>query len=216
MSQGKQSSSGMWANIRGRNVGYKEESRRPSGHYRVSSPIPAPDDLGIVQVFLNTSVSKKDELNAPRGLSDWLSRNGLLPAGTELTITDVARTRDVRTGLRALLAANGGSSLDEASVAKLDRAAVGARVQIRFDRDGSSRIELISRDLDDVLGTLLGFVHAARSEGKWPAFKLCAHPECRRAFFDFTKSRNGKWCTRRCGDKIRAKAHRRAMKHGNR
>ncbi len=156
---------------------------------------------------------RADELATPRSLGDWLSRNSLLAAGTELARADLERARDARSGLRALLAANGGRKLDDATVARLDRAAVGARAQIRFDRDGTSRFEVISRDLDDALGTLFGFVHVARSEGKWPAFKLCARPDCRRAFYDFTKSRNGRWCTRRCGDKIRAKARRQAAKY---
>ncbi len=202
----------LWTNVRGRNKGYKEEPRRPAAHSRVSSPIPAPDGLGLVQAFLNTV----DELTTPGRLSAWLSRNGILPSGTELTRADVERACDARSGLRALAAANSGRTLDDASIAKLDRAAVGARAQVRFDRDGTSRFELISRNLDDALGTLFGLVHVARSAGKWPAFKLCAHPNCRRAFFDFTKSRNGKWCTRRCGYKIRAKAQRRAVKHGRR
>ena len=203
-----------WTNPRGRNRGYREEPRRPAGQSRVSSPIPAPGGLELVQAFLNTVTSKSDELKTPSSLSDWLSRNGLLPAGTELTPEDLERARDARSGLRALLATNSGADLNDVTLARLDRAAVGARAQIRFDRDGTSRFELISRNLDDALGTLLGFVHVARSEGKWPAFKLCAHPGCRQAFFDFTKSRNGKWCTKRCGAKIRAKAQRRAAKIG--
>ncbi len=201
------------SNFQGRNRGYREEPRRPPGQSRVSTPIPAPDGLELVQAFLNTVAPGTDELQTPRSLSDWLSRNGLLAAGTELTRADLERARDARSGVRALLAANSGSKLDDAAMAKLDRAAVGARVQIRFDRDGRSRFELIARDLDDALGTLFGFVHVARSEGKWPAFKLCAHPDCRRAFYDFTKSRNGRWCTRRCGDQIRgARARQRAAR----
>ena len=206
----------LWKNVRGRNRGYKEEPRRPAGQSRVSSPLLAPGSLRLVQALLNTVGPQVEELDTPGSLSDWLSRNGLLPAGTELTRSDLERIRDTRSGLRALLATHSGGTLDQASVALLNRAAVGARAHIRFDRDGTSRFELISRDLDDALGILLGFVHLARAEGKWPAFKLCGHPGCRRAFFDFTKNRNGKWCTRRCGDKIRAKAKRRAEKLGGR
>ncbi len=205
----------MWEwNAYGRSKGYREEPRRPPGHSRVSSPIPAPAGLEVVQAFLNTVDVKagKDELGTPRALSDWLSRNGMLPAGTRLTEADLERARAARAGVRALVVENSGGRLDEAAVAGLDRAAVGARAQVRFNPDGASRLELIARDLDDALGTLFAFVHVARAEGKWPSLKLCARPGCRRAFFDFTKSRNGKWCTRRCGDKVRAARARRARR----
>ena len=198
----------------GRNRGYRETPRRPPGHDRAASLDPAPGDLELVQAFLNTLrlKPKGDDLAGPRALADWLSRHGLLPAGFELDRDHVARARDARSGLRTLLAANSGANLDEGAVERLDQAAIGARAQARFDRDGSSRFELVSRDFDDALGTILGMAHAALGRDDWRAFKLCAHPECRRAFFDFTKAGNAKWCTRRCGNKARAKAWRRAQK----
>lgn len=87
---------------------------------------------------------------------------------------------------------------------------------MRFDRDGTTRLERVSRDFDDALGTLLGFVHEAQSAGTWPRFKACASGECRAAFYDFSKGRLGKWCTKRCGDKIRARAFRKAERSGYR
>ena len=81
--------------------------------------------------------------------------------------------------------------------------------EVRFDRDGTSRFEPISRNFDDALGTLLGFAHAARCAGQWPWFKLCGRPGCRQAFFDFTKNHSGRWCSRRCGDTMRARIRRR-------
>jgi hypothetical protein len=197
--------------------GVKEPSQTPPGEKRIASPIPAPGGLAEVQAFLNTVKRTKkkttDELATPRDLSDWLSRRGLLPAGTRLTPSDLERARDTRDGLRALLLAHNGYDLDEEAVARLDRAAVGARAQVRFDRDGTSRLERVSRDFDDALGTLLGFVHAAQSAGIWPRFKACASAECRAAFYDFSKGRLGKWCTTRCGDKIRARAFRKTDKY---
>lgn len=190
--------------------GYKEKPRLPRGASRVASPIVAPGGLGAVQALLNTVVVKTrtDELETPRDLSDWLTRQGMLPAGTELTEADLKRTRDVREGLRALAALNRGAGVDVAAVARLDQAALGARAQIRFDADGGSRLDPVCRDFDDALGTLLAYVHLARVEGKWPWFKLCDDPKCRRAYFDFTKSRTGLWCTRRCGERVRSREYR--------
>lgn len=197
--------------------GVKEPSRTPPGQKRIASPIPAPGGLAEVQAFLNTVRRKKkkrtDELATPRDLADWLSRRGLLPAGTKLSASDLERAREARSGLHALLLAHNGYDLDEEAVAGLDRAAVGARAQVRIDRDGTTRLELVSRDFDDALGTLLGFVHAAQSAGIWPRFKACANGECQAAFYDFSKGRLGRWCTKRCGDRIRARAFRKTDRY---
>ena len=98
------------------------------------------------------------------------------------------------------MSVHSGGEMDEAAVVRLDQAAAGARAQVRFDRDGTPRLEPVSRDFDDALGTLLGYVHEAYCSGKWLSFKICANGECRKAFFDFTKGRTGRWCTRRCGE----------------
>lgn len=203
----------------GRSRGYREEARRPPGQSRDASVIPAPGRLEILQELLNTlnGPDGTDALQSPLDLSDWLSKKGLLPAGLELDGADLERARAVRAGLRALVRVHGrtGKALgepDPEAVARLDRAAVGARAQVRFDRDGSSRFDLVSRTFEDALGALLAIVHMAQADGTWSALKVCAHPRCRQVFFDFTKGSNGKWCTRRCGDKIRAQTHRRRQK----
>lgn len=199
-------------------MGVKEKPQSPPGEERVTSPIPAPGGLEIVQAFLNTVDFKKgkkktDVLSTPRDLGDWLSLQGLLPSGMKLSEADLERAWDVRDGLRWLLMVNNGYDPDEEKVLKLDRAAMGARAQVRFERDGTTRLELICRDFDDALGTLLGFVYAAQSAGVWSRFKACANAECRAAFYDFSKGRLGRWCTKRCGDKIRARAFRRSDRY---
>lgn len=191
--------------------GVKEKARVPPGASREATPIPAPGELEIVRAFLSTRDAKSgaDELRSSRDLSHWLSRHGLLPAGTKLTEEDLERALEVRRGLRALAVANSGGELKAAAVSGLDQAAVGARAQVRFDADGASRLELVSRDFDDALGTLLGIVHSARMSGRWRSLKICGDPGCRRAYFDFTKSQTGRWCTRRCGARMRARTARR-------
>ena len=195
--------------------GVKEPPRVPPGQDRIATPIPAPGGLEAVQAFLDTIdvEAETDELRTPRDLADLLARQGLLPSATELSEGDLERARRVRRGLRSLLWANSGGEANAEAVAGLDKAAVGARAQVRFDRDGSTRLEPVGRDFDEALGTLLAFVHEARCTGKWPSFKLCANGECRKSFFDFTKSRTGKWCTRRCGERIRARAFRKSPKY---
>ncbi len=199
--------------------GVKEPARVPPGEDRIAAPIPAPGGLEAVQAFLSTvgaKVDDKDELRTPRDLADLLSRQGLLPAGTQLSGADLERARQVRRGLRTLAWGNTGGTVNDEAVIGLDQAAAGARAQVRFDRDGKSRLEPVSRDFDDALGTLLGYVHEARCLGKWKSFKLCVNQECRKPFFDFTKNRTGKWCTRRCGERVRARNFRQTEKGRNR
>ena len=82
----------------------------PPGQDRIATPIPAPGGLETVQAFLDTAGGKAgtDELQTPHDLTDFLSRRGLLPAGTSLSAGDLERARRGRRGLRSLLVANNG------------------------------------------------------------------------------------------------------------
>lgn len=189
----------------------REAARRRKNRKR--SPRTAPGELETVQAFVNTKDMKKraDELSTPRELAAWLARRKLSTASAVLTADDLDRARHAREGIRALLRANNGVELDEAAVARLDEAARGARIEVRFDRDGTVRFEAASPDFPDVLGGLLGLVAAARLRDDWPRFKACMNGGCQAAFWD--SMRTGKWCSHRCGDLMRAKAHRRTQKY---
>jgi predicted RNA-binding Zn ribbon-like protein len=130
-----------------------------------------------------------------------------------LTAADVSRALVVRKGIRALLRANSGGELDEAAVDRLDQAAMGAHLQVRFSRDGSSRFESLSRTFDGALGYLLGILMSTRIAGDWPRFKLCADGKCGAAFYDHSKNGKGRWCKVRCGDRVRSSVYRRGDKY---
>ena len=167
----------LWKNVRGRNRGYKEEPRRPAGQSRVSSPLSAPGGLRLVQALLNTVSPQVEELETPGSLSDWLSRNALLPAGTDPdTVGSRAHPRHAFGSARPAGHPQWRHARPGEGRFAQSRRGGSARPYSFRDRDGTSRFELISHDLDDALGILLGFVHVARAEGKWPAFKLCGHP----------------------------------------
>lgn len=189
----------------------KKRRRMP----RTAEPRPAPGDLALVQALVNTtSPEQGDELTNPRRLVDWLVRHQLLDAGVELGEEGLRRTLDARRGLRALLSAEmAGRKADAGVLGRLQQAAAGARAEVRFDDGGPVGFDSASRSLDDALGTLFAAVAAARLAGQWPLLKLCAREECRRAFFDDSQSRTGKWCTARCGDRVRAAAYRRTARY---
>ncbi|HEX9868883.1 MAG TPA: CGNR zinc finger domain-containing protein [Candidatus Tectomicrobia bacterium] len=194
------------------------ENRRP-GRRRAedtaSVAAAAPGELELVQAFVNTATPKAtaEELRSPRDLARWLSRRGLTSPAAELTDDDLRRAVAAREALRSLLWANNGGELDAGAFERLDRAISGARFQLRFDRDGTVRFEPVVGGLDAALGTLLEIVASARLAGRWPRLKACADGECRGAYYDSSRSGTNKWCTRRCGARVRAREHRRNEKY---
>ncbi len=173
---------------------------------------PAPGDLRIVQAFANTKdlAIGGDELSNPRTLRDWLVRWRLLPPGTVLTQDDVARTAEVRDGLHAMLAANNGRATNRAAVARLDQATETARLRVRFESRGATRFEPAHDALDGALARLVQVVALAQVEDVWRRLKLCANPDCCRAFYDGSPNLSGKWCSmQRCGGRSKARAYRR-------
>ena len=176
-------------------------------------PEVAPGRLAIVQAFVNTAAtdSQSEILATPHDLSRWLARRTLLPAGADLVEEDRRRAIEVREGIRALAMANTGASADREAVGRLDRAIREVRFQLFFDLDGSARFEPACPGVDMALAALLEIVVVtARLEETWPRLKVCANSACRRAFYDDSRNRSGIWCTKRCGDKIRGRAFRRA------
>ncbi len=153
---------------------------------------------------------KGDVLASPQQLADWLSEHGLLEDAAQLGEDDLRRARDVRHDVRALVAATTRDREVDAAVAdRLTRIAAGARPGLRYDDGGPIGFVPGAQGLDGALGALLAEVAAARRDGTWALFKLCARDGCQRAFFDASQSRTGKWCNERCGDRVRAAAYRR-------
>lgn len=184
---------------------------------RTSEPAPAPSDLRILQDFLNTQPvrDQTDRLSRTRDLGDWLAGHGILPAGTELSGDDLARARDLRAGLRAVAAASSGRAVDEATVARLGEVARYAEPRIRFDR-GVGRFETLGKTFAEALGSLIGIVLQAQIEGRLRRFKICDRAGCRAVYYDASKAKNGRWCTARCGDRVRAQAYRQSPKYKSR
>jgi predicted RNA-binding Zn ribbon-like protein len=50
--------------------------------------------------------------------------------------------------------------------------------------------------------------------GESALVKRCANAVCRAFFYDTSKSHNGRWCSRRCGNRVRVAAHYRRSRSG--
>ncbi len=187
----------------------------PEGIPGVSIPVAAPGQLEIVQAFVNTAPTdgQADALASPAALGRWLSRRGYLAAGAEVSANDLKRTREARAALRDLLAAKTRGELDAEAAARLEQAAGHAHCRPTCDDGGPVGFAPAGPDLDGALGVILAAFVVARGTVHWPHFRLCARQTCRRAFYDASRSRTGRWCTSRCGNRVRGAAYRRSKKH---
>jgi predicted RNA-binding Zn ribbon-like protein len=172
----------------------------------------APGELEHVRAFVNTIDIEDgtEQLESPEALAQWLEARDLAPDGTRATGGDLARAREVREALRALLLAHTlGSPAPEAAGATLERAVQRARVRLRFGSRGDSWLEPKAGGVDGSLGRLLSIIHAARADGTWKRLKACREHTCEWAFYDHTKNRSGAWCSMAvCGNRAKARSYR--------
>jgi predicted RNA-binding Zn ribbon-like protein len=175
---------------------------------------PAPGRLALVQAYVNSFFDLEGEWGAdlfatPDRLAGWLSARDLLPAGTVLRDRDRTRAIAVREGLRGLAAGNNDASPEAAatSLAVVNRAAAGARVEVLLEPDGP-RFAATGPGLDRALGVVLAITGTAMLEGAWQRLKTCPGHDCGWVFYDHSRNQTGRWCSMSvCGGRAKAKAH---------
>ncbi len=174
----------------------------------------APGPLALVQAFVNTVATEGDlhwEAFADAGsMRSWLIRRGLLAAGDPVGEADVARARETREALRALLAANNGCEVDAGAVGVLNRAAESSRLGVRFGDDGGAALRAGAGGVDGAMGAVLAAAHAGMGVGTWGRLKACANGGCAWAFYDRSRNRSSRWCSMAvCGNRTKTRAYRR-------
>ena len=111
---------------------------------------------------------------------------------------DDEREPALREALRALLV----DKRDPDAIAALNAAA--ARVTVRFDLDGTARLQG-----DDLVASLLAIIARAQADGTWERMKACRADDCRWAFYDRSRNRSRAWCSmRECGNRAKARSYR--------
>ncbi|MGH3031472.1 MAG: CGNR zinc finger domain-containing protein [Gaiellaceae bacterium] len=171
----------------------------------------APGELELVRAFVNTLELDEavDELASPGALTGWLRAQGLLRGGAA-TRADLANARRLREALRVLLLANNGVSVRKEAAVTLNRAARRAGLGVRFEPEGTARVEPEARGVDGALGRLLAIVSAAMADGSWGRLKACRAEDCRWAFYDRARNRSRHWCSMAvCGNRTKARTFRR-------
>jgi predicted RNA-binding Zn ribbon-like protein len=176
---------------------------------------PAPGGLRLVQAFVNTVDREHgpDLLDDPLGLEEWLDRH-LMPA--PVGEAELARAREVREALRALLLANNGEPYDPGAQAVLERASRRSRLEAAFPPDGAALVPR-AEGVDAALGRILAAAFAAMLDGSWKRLKACPREVCGWAFYDRSTNASATWCSMRvCGGRVKAGAYyrrRRAAGH---
>jgi predicted RNA-binding Zn ribbon-like protein len=183
----------------------------------------APPPLLLVQAFVDTLdldlhtdvLAHADEARAwlaDAGLRDPGQRDpgqrdpGQRDPGRAGFDADLELAREVRESLRAMIGRNsGGPPLTEAELRPLEQVTSQATARLGVTADG--RVGLgtggTGRLADGLAGLLLA-VRDAQADGSWDRLRLCGNPDCRWAFYDGSRGRQGAWCEMAsCGNRLK-------------
>lgn len=173
------------------------------------APKPAPADLESLLALLNTAErfiqyygkrrGWRDKLPNRDALERWLADQGVVPEGTELSREELRQTLAFRD---TILQSVGTDAVDEPETLRwLQELGDAARLRVRFDDEGSPDLEAVGDGLEGAFATWLWLYVSAVREGRWQRVKRCEG--CLRIFYDHAPSRITKYCTTRCGDRVR-------------
>jgi predicted RNA-binding Zn ribbon-like protein len=172
---------------------------------------PAPGALLVVQELVNTRdvEAGTDAIETPAGLRSWLAERSLAPADLRPTGEDIARMAGFREGLRSLLRANTGGTVDPEQLRSLNRAGRGG-LRVRFDEDGGAALEpQLEEPIGAAVGVIVAIVFTAIADGTFDRLKACPGRDCGWAFYDLSKNRSARWCSMAvCGSREKVRAHR--------
>jgi predicted RNA-binding Zn ribbon-like protein len=168
----------------------------------------APPPLLLVQAFVDTLDLDlhTDVLAHPDEARAWLADAGLRDADRPGFDADLRLAREARESLRALIGRNtGGPPLTEAELRPLEQVTSQAAPRLRVAADGGVGLGTggAGRLADGLAGLLLA-VRDAQADGSWERLRLCGNPDCRWAFYDGSRGRQGAWCEMAsCGNRIK-------------
>ena len=176
---------------------------------RYDVPNAAPDDLRLVQLFVNTTdeENSRELLDSPRGLGSWLAEHGLLGPTARVTRADLERATALRDALHALVAANNDGPASKAGADELNRAARRGRVELRATPSGSAELTVGAVGVDGALARIAATAMAAMLDGCWSRLKACRN--CGFVFYDYSRNRAGTWCSMViCGNRLKTRRYR--------
>jgi predicted RNA-binding Zn ribbon-like protein len=172
---------------------------------RYDIPKAAPSPLRLIQEFINTVDHEhgREWLATPAALRDWLVQRELLLPGTRVRRVDLEQAHAFRAALRELVI--GVRAVDRGSTETLERAARAARLTLRIEREGAVLVGE-APGVAGALGRLLLVFFEATRDGSWRRLKAC--PNCKWAFYDYSKNRSATWCSMKlCGNRTKTRSY---------
>jgi predicted RNA-binding Zn ribbon-like protein len=181
-------------------------------------------DLALLADFLNTRdervfgehsgkpISDRDQLQRPRDLGRWLASHGLATPSTRVSAADFALARQLRDGLRDLLA--GG---DQRIASPGDLAEVASELSLTVDFGAEPVLLRVDSPPRAALAQLLAACATAEAQGRWARLKMCSADDCNWVFYDTSRNRLGRWCAMDvCGNRVKTSRYRaRQRRHRN-
>ncbi|MFI5873470.1 CGNR zinc finger domain-containing protein [Streptomyces sp. NPDC051445] len=169
----------------------------------------APGGLALVEALVNTLdiESGADALDTAEGRA----RFGL-PEGAEGVAGELARARELRESLRAVLLAHAGHP-PHREVTPLGELLAAAPLLVTIDEhDGSARLAPGPAGPGDAV-PLLARTAAAVAEaliaGTWTRLKACEAVTCHWAYYDRSPGGRGRWCSMQvCGARAKMRRYR--------
>lgn len=173
---------------------------------------PAPDELALVQAFVNTFwdlAEGAEQLTSPEALQDWLAVHGLIEPSARLDAADLERAVRVREGLRAMLFANNGAVYDPDAIEALNAELRAPGLYVQLDPATPPVFRAARGDLDAAFASLATIVGVAQIDGRWARLKACPGHDCGWAFYDHSRNQNSSWCSMSvCGSRAKAREYR--------
>jgi predicted RNA-binding Zn ribbon-like protein len=170
---------------------------------------PAPEPLRIVQAFINTAASGREDLASPDCLREWLTSHDLIAEEASLSSADLQQAVTVRNALVQLAIARQDGRFDSTAIETLNRAARSAQMSVSFGPTGRAAIEPLAPAVDGALGKIIAIVVDATTDGTWDRLKICRDAGCSWAFYDRSKNHSGAWCDiSSCGNVAKARTYR--------
>ncbi len=179
----------------------------------------APTPLIAVQALADSAAFEADstvyddeeeKLGDAAAARSWLVGFGLAADAIEVSEADREHLVELRSCIRALIAANTTDTRDNEASEAL--AAIAARhpVPVSVSAEGKVGLDLEpSTSVDELIAQMIGIVLQAQIDGTWSRLKICAADTCRWAFYDSSKNRGGHWCSMQlCGNREKNRAYR--------
>jgi predicted RNA-binding Zn ribbon-like protein len=175
---------------------------------RYHIPKLAPPPLRLVQQFINTVDKEhgRDRLPTPAALHEWLVEHELPLKRSRLRRAELERALAIRDGLRLLVNTHRAAPPRDKHLEILNRAAVEAKLTVRFESDGSAVLAPGATDVAGAIGQLLVIAYVSMLDGSWRRLKSC--PNCNWVFYDYSRNHSATWCSMKlCGNRMKTRSY---------